>query len=519
MDDTKRMLVGFVVIMLFLMIFQYYFAPKQKNAEPEVTTEQVAKEQAQQEENQRLEIKPDEIVTEKDESLSELLSGKEKEEETSAETVKISTNFMDAYLSTRGGVIDSVYLKNYGVMFFALDRSEPLLSTSIITSKRTVSTRPINFNVKVEDGDSEKRVIFSYMLDTVSVTKIYTFYDSSYIVDLECLPKSEYMYEITTFDTGEEFSREAHYSGVVYSAGGKSYTINKGDLFKGENEDVSGAIEWIGYKTKYFFGGVVSKEYLDEFTMLKSPDAPVISIQDEYNTSIYFGPLKFSVLASVKEGFEDAIYFGWPILRPVAKFIYHFMQFLHRYVDNYGLVIILFVVCLVLILSPLTLHQTKSMSKMKELQPRMQEIKKKYKDDPQRINQETMKMYRETGFNPFSSCLPMFLQMPIFFSLFQVLNSSIELKGAPFILWIQDLSVKDPYYILPVLTGISMFLQQKIMAPANQDDQQKIMSYMMPAFITFIFLTLPSGLTLYFFTYNILMLIVQNIIKKRAKED
>jgi YidC/Oxa1 family membrane protein insertase len=153
---------------------------------------------------------------------------------------------------------------------------------------------------------------------------------------------------------------------------------------------------------------------------------------------------------------------------------------------------------------------------MKEVQPRMKEIQKKYKDDPQRIQRETMKLYREIGFNPFSSCLPMFLQMPIFFSLFQVLNSSIELKGAPFILWLQDLSVKDPYYILPVLTGISMFLQQRIMSPANQDDQQKIMSYMMPFFITFIFLTLPSGLTLYFFTYNILMLIVQNIIKKRT---
>jgi YidC/Oxa1 family membrane protein insertase len=134
------------------------------------------------------------------------------------------------------------------------------------------------------------------------------------------------------------------------------------------------------------------------------------------------------------------------------------------------------------------------------------------------MNQETMKLYRETGFNPFSSCLPMFLQMPIFFALFQVLNGSIELKGASFILWINDLSQKDPYYILPILTGISMFLQQRIMSPANQDDQQKIMSYLMPFFITFIFLTLPSGLTLYFFTYNILMLGVHTITQKRTKE-
>jgi len=194
------------------------------------------------------------------------------------------------------------------------------------------------------------------------------------------------------------------------------------------------------------------------------------------------------------------------------------MQLLHKYISNYGLVIIVFVFFLILILSPLTLHQTKSMGKMKELQPKMQEIRRKYKDDPAKMNQETMKLYRETGFNPFSSCLPMFLQMPIFFALFQVLNGSIELKGAPFILWISDLSQKDPYYILPILTGISMFFQQRIMSPANQDDQQKIMSYLMPFFITFIFLTLPSGLTLYFFTYNILMLGVHAISQKRTKE-
>ena len=356
------------------------------------------------------------------------------------------------------------------------------------------------------------------MLDSIPLNKTYTFPDSSYLIHLKCSPPAEYLYEIGAFDTGEEFSREGLYSGAVYYAGEKSYTVKKGDLFKGSDEDISGVIAWVGYKTKYFFSGVVPEDYLDDFTLKKSPEQPLVSARSESEVSLYFGPLKFSVLNSVKEGMENAIYFGWPLIRPVAKFIYNFMQYLHKYINNYGLVIIVFVFCLILVLSPLTLHQTKSMSKMKELQPKMQEIKKKFKDDPQRMNQETMKLYRETGFNPFSSCLPMFLQMPVFFALFQVLNGSIELKGAPFMLWIQDLSQKDPYYILPILTGISMFFQQRVMSPANQDSQQKMMSYMMPAFITFIFLTLPSGLTLYFFTYNILMLGVHAITQKRTKE-
>ncbi len=505
MDDSRRMILGFTLIFLVMLLFQFYTASNKKKVVPEEPIEKIEAEEK--------------IEKVEENKLPELLTGKDKiVAEDSTKNIKISTKLMDVYLSSRGGVIDSIYLKDYKVMLFSPDRSQALLSTSIITAKTPVSTLPIPFDVKVEDENSDKKVIFSYMLDSVLLSKTYLFKDSTYLVFLECSPESEYLYNISVFDTGEEFSRESYYSGTVYSAGNKPYNIKKGDLFKGSDEDVSGVIEWVGYKTKYFFGGVIPEDYLDEFTLKKSPNAPVVSVRAEYNTRIYFGPLKYPVLASTKKGMENAISFGWPIIRPIAKFIYHFMQFLHRYVKNYGVVIILFVICLVLVLYPLTMHQTKSMGKMKELQPKMQEIRKKFKDDSARMNQEMMKLYRETGFNPFSSCLPMFLQMPIFFSLFQVLNSSIELKGAPFIFWLKDLSIKDPYYILPILTGISMFFQQRIMSPANQDPQQKMMSYMMPIFITFIFLTLPSGLNLYFLTYNILMLVVQTSIQKRAKE-
>jgi YidC/Oxa1 family membrane protein insertase len=505
MDDSRRMILGFTLIFLVMLLFQFYSASNKKKIVTEEQTEKIESEEK--------------IETVKEDKLPELLTGKHSvEKEDSTQNIKISTKLMDVYLSSRGGVIDSVYLKDYKVMLFSPDRSQALLSTSIITARTPVSTLPIPFKVKVEDENLDKKVVFSYMLDSILLLKTYIFKDSTYLVFLECSPKSEYLYNISVFDTGEEFSREAYYSGTVYSAGSKPYTIKKGDLFKGSDEDISGVIEWVGYKTKYFFVGLIPEDYLEEFTLKKSPNAPVLAIRAEYNARIFFGPLKYSLLASIKKGMENAISFGWPVIRPIAKFIYHFMQFLHLYVNNYGLVIILFVICLVFVLYPLTMHQTKSMGKMKELQGPMQEIKKKFKNDPARMNQEMMKLYREKGFNPFSSCLPMFLQMPIFFALFQVLNSSIELKGAPFIFWLKDLSIRDPYYILPVLTGISMFFQQRIMSPASQDDQQKMMSYMMPIFITFIFLTLPSGLTLYFFTYNTLMLVVQSFIQKRAKE-
>ncbi|MEJ2307149.1 MAG: membrane protein insertase YidC, partial [candidate division WOR-3 bacterium] len=287
MEDSRRMILGFLLIFIIMLLFQFYAGSRNKNAEPEETTEQITTEDTLEKE----------IIKEK-ENLTGLFAEKEKneekEEEDSAEVFKVSTKSMDVYLSSKGGVIDSVYLKDYKVTFFAIDRNEPLLSTSIITSRKTVSTEPIDFKARVEDKNSEKRVIFSYMLDSVEMKKIYTFPDSSYLINVECSPQAEYLYDIGVFDTGEEFSRESYYSGAVYYAGGKSYTVKKGDLFKGSNEDVSGAIQWVGYKTKYFLSGVVPEDYLEDFILEKSPDQPRVSVRAESYARLYFGPLKFS---------------------------------------------------------------------------------------------------------------------------------------------------------------------------------------------------------------------------------
>ncbi|MEO0294134.1 MAG: membrane protein insertase YidC [candidate division WOR-3 bacterium] len=502
MDETKRLILGFVLIFIVMWLFQLYTTQKKERVE-EPPIEETSKE----------------VISQKEEKIAELVKGKVKVMKDSSKLIKVETKLMNVYLSSFGGVVDSIYLKDYKVRFSPLNREGPFLSTSIIMGGKPIPLSLLPFKVEIKEGKN-KKVIFSYTLDSIILNKTYTFEDSSYIVHLECSPKSKYLYEISAFETGEKFSREDYYSGVVYYAGGKAYHIKKGNLLKGLEEPFSGLYQWVGYKTKYFFGGFVPEDYIEDFTLKKSPKNPVLSIQAEDKARFYFGPLKYSILASVKKGFEDAIYFGWALIRPIAKFIYHFMQFLHNRVSsNYGVVVILFAFCLNFVFIPLTIHQAKSIGRMSKLQPKLQEIKRKYKDDPHRMNQEVINLYREIGFNPFSGCLTsIFLQMPIFISLFQVLNSSIELKGAPFALWIRDLSVRDPYFVFPVLTGISIFFQQRITSPQTHDEQQRMMSYMTPVFITAIFLTLPSGLTLYFFTYNILTLVTQILIKRRLKE-
>ncbi|MCK5236417.1 MAG: membrane protein insertase YidC, partial [Deltaproteobacteria bacterium] len=166
---------------------------------------------------------------------------------------------------------------------------------------------------------------------------------------------------------------------------------------------------------------------------------------------------------------------------------------------------------------PLTKHSLKSMKKMSVLTPQLQLLKKKYKDDKQRQNKETMELYRRHKVNPLSGCLPMLMQMPVFIALYEVFYVAIELRHAPFMLWIVDLSAKDPYYITPIVMGISMFVQQK-MTPSAMDPMQQKMMLFMPVVLTFVFLNFPAGLVLYWLTNNILSIAQQYKIHREATE-
>lgn len=214
----------------------------------------------------------------------------------------------------------------------------------------------------------------------------------------------------------------------------------------------------------------------------------------------FIGPKDAELLRSVDPQLDNVIDFGF--FSWIAKYILFFLKAIYSVVGNWGVAIILLTAAVRVLVLPFNIMSYKSMKVMQVLQPQMKEIREKYKDDQQRMNQEIMTLMRTHKANPIGGCLPMLLQLPIFLALYQVLGHSIELYQAPFAFWIQDLSAKDPYYVLPVLMGATLFVQQKITPNTLDPAQARIMAFM-PLLFTFFMLSLPSGLTLYIFVSGV----------------
>jgi len=192
-----------------------------------------------------------------------------------------------------------------------------------------------------------------------------------------------------------------------------------------------------------------------------------------------------------------------------------FLNYINTFVNNYGIAIIILTILIKIAFWPLGNKSYKSMKEMQKLQPELTAIREKYKDDKQKAGQETMALYKSHKVNPLGGCLPMVVQIPVFFALYKTLMYAIELRHAPFFWWIQDLSDKDPYYITPIIMGATMFIQQKMSPPAGDPMQQKIM-LVLPVVFTFLFLTFPSGLVIYWLFNNILSIGQQYYIMKKA---
>jgi YidC/Oxa1 family membrane protein insertase len=312
-----------------------------------------------------------------------------------------------------------------------------------------------------------------------------------------------------------------------------------GKLDPGEKQLETGPLTWAAVRNKYFVIGLISRESMsfDEMTITggtrtskvaTTASATVVKAikNGTFGFDVYIGPQQSTQLLSMGRDFDHVNPYGWsflqPVVNPIAALCIKLLLWLHDHLKlSYGWVLVLFGVFIRIALWPLNQSAMRSSLRMQEIQPRLAEVQKKYKENPEKQREEMMRVYREAGASPFtalSGCLPVLIPMPVLFALFFVFQNTIEFRGVPF-MWLTDISIKDPLYILPLLMGISMYILSWIgLRNAPPNPQAKMMSYMFPVMMTFVLANMASGLNLYYTAQNIAALPQQWLLAKERQK-
>ena len=391
--------------------------------------------------------------------------------------------------------------------------------------------------------DEEYSLEFSLLVSGEKITKKITFFPDTYAIQIEidCSEIRNNIFRDLEFGwfgglapTEEDILGDQTYFKSYVFQGGELET-QKVKSGKSEEQIFNGPADWVAIRTKYFVSALIPKDpSAIEKTLLTSD----FQINETYNASfvvesgrksvftLYLGPLEYDQIKTLSVDLDMVMDFGWSFIRPISKGVLYSLKEIHKVVPNYGFVLIIFSFLVKLIVYPLTKKSYQSTAAMQTIQPEISALRDKHKNNPQKLNQATMQLYKEKGVNPLGGCLPMLLQMPLLLALFQVFRTTIELRAEPFVWWIKDLSAPDtiinlpftvPIYgnqisILPVLMVISMFIQQRMMAPGVQQPQQKTMQYFMTGFFFLMFNSFPSGLNLYYTLFNVLTILQQKLV-------
>ena len=523
----KRVLIA--VLLCIAVLYGYSFFAPQPPKKVESTQQAPAKEQA---------VPAPAPAQPPSGSLSAapVLPGAEKD-------ITVETELFTAVFSTHGASLKKLVLKNYKDSAGAAGKPEALVNETapenftLRTSARGFDLAPAPlFSVVQGDfkiGKGEKRDIeFNYSSSQGLVfKKTVTLYGDSYSMDLkEQLANTgtgkqsgALLISLSNrIDPAEADSSLGSYGPVAF-AEQKLFNEKVKDLAKGpKNFDRN--LSWAGFEDKYFLAAVLGHDNsVGGAQFLKTPSnrvesvitSPPLALNPGDTTTlsykVYLGPKDLDILKAQGNNLEEVIDFGW--FSAIAKPLLYAIKYFYKYTGNYGIAIIIITVILKILFFPLTHKSYKSMKEMQKIQPKMTELREKFKNDRDAMNRAVMELYKTHKVNPLGGCLPMLVQIPVFFALYKALMFSIELRHAPFMLWITDLSAKDPYYVTPVIMGVTMFIQQK-MTPTNMDPMQAKMMLALPVVFTFMFLNFPSGLVLYWLVNNILTIAQQAYINK-----
>jgi YidC/Oxa1 family membrane protein insertase len=449
----------------------------------------------------------------------------------SEQTVTVETDLVRVALSNRGGVIRSWELKRYHTAPPEEKPVQLVYQTGKFRGPLSITTANADIEKTIREGlytiekdftslDASHPVGHLTMRfhdpDThLGVEKLLTFHYDSYVVDVSVA--TEGITEPYTIGLGTNFGIVEWGDGFIGLIGSASLVDGKVEKETPDTElERKGAVQWVALQDKYFISVLMPKQATA--ALVKKEGDKVVSAGvriaapgavSPVSLQLYAGPKEYDTLRSLNVGLEDTIDFGWfifgswTVVKAVAKPIFYVLRFIHDYTYNYGVTIILLTMAIKLLFVPLQYKSYKSMKMMQLIQPKVAAVQEKFKDDRDRLNKELIKLYRDQKVNPVGGCLPMVLQMPVFVALFNILYMTIDLRQAPFMLWITDLSVQDPYYVLPVIMGATMVIQQKI-TPTTMDPTQAKIMLVLPVFMTFLFVNFPAGLVLYWLTNNIL---------------
>ncbi len=459
----------------------------------------------------------------------------------SEQTVTIETGLVRIELSNRGGVIRRWELKRYHTdppeqkpvqLVYQGGKFKGPLSITVANADLDKTIREGLYNIEKDftslDAAHPVGHVTMQFHDSaahLSVEKRLTFHHDSYMVDVAFA--IEGVTESYDIGLGTNFGIVEWGDGFIGLIGSASQVDNKIEKETPETGlERKGEVQWVALQDKYFLSVLIPKA--GTAALAKTEDPKIVSAGVRMAASgatssvalqLYAGPKEYDTLRSLNVGLEDMIDFGWfifgswTIVKSVAKPIFYILRFIHEYVGNYGVTIVLLTFMIKILFVPLQYKSYKSMKMMRLIQPKIKEVQEKYKGDRDRLNKELMKLYREQKVNPLGGFLPMFLQMPVFVALFNVLYMTIDLRQAPFMLWVHDLSQQDPFYVLPVLMGVTMFIQQKI-TPTTMDPAQAKIMLILPIGLTFLFINFPAGLVLYWLTNNVLT-ITQQLVTDR----
>ncbi|WP_281432296.1 membrane protein insertase YidC [Desulfatitalea alkaliphila] len=475
-----------------------------------------------------------------------------------ARNIVVDTPLFRMTLSERGGSVVSMVLKEYLESMESNGDFKELVEDNLQGGTALLriegATTIVDEGLLFDAGETPDRIVLTGSQQDVRlvhdagngvrIARTFRFYPDSYLVDMAVEVQNNSPHQFVG-DVALVLRHPDDALKTQFGFQGPSGLVNnKREQVKlkkiDEQAPLEGRIRWVSIETLYFMESVLQKDDVDARMVVQHRDKIVENsyvfptvvfapgTSERFSTSLFMGPKSLKVLRSVGNDLDRVIHFGWVDF--IAKPCLWFMNFIYKFIPNYGIAIIILTIITRLLFWPLAQKSYKSMNEMRKLQPLMQEIREKYKDDRARMNQETMALYRTYKINPLGGCLPMVIQLPVFFALYRMLYQAIELRHAPFFGWISDLSAPDRLFNfgfsipfmqepsgIPVLTlimGASMFFQMK-MSPAPGDPLQAKMMMLMPIVFTFIFINFPSGLVLYWLVSNLVSMAQQYYTLKK----